>query len=585
MATIDLVIRGGDVDDGGGSGSRRADVAIGGGRIVAVGDLGDGGAPDGRDDGGRFGGAAVLDATGLLVTPGFLDIHSHLDANVTWESRLAPSSGHGITATVMGNCGVGFAPCRPEHRRFTIDLMEGVEDVPAALLERHLPWSWQSYPEYLATVAAGRFDLHVAGLVPHSCLRVEVMGERAIAGQPATAADIDRMGRLVGEALDAGAAGVASTRLDGQRTRSGVPAPSGAATEDELDGIAAALARAGRGVLQIAPEFNQFPRAEDELRMIIAVARRHGIWVTFSLKQTNRFPDGWRRLLDLAAAAQADGVDVRPQVLGRPTGVVVTWESTFHRFTRCPSYVELAELALPERTGRLAEPARRAAILAEAAAIETTRPYRTGPELMFPLGDVPDYEPRAEHSLAARRADGAGDDLALCYDLMQADEGRGAILVCSGNYADGHLGPAAEMLAFEHSLWGLGDAGAHCTAICDASATTHLLAYWARDRTRGPRLERTEVVRRLTSAPAEFFGFTDRGRVAPGMVADLNVLDPARLTLRRPRMAYDLPGGGKRLVQDATGYRATIVAGDVVGRDDADTGARPGRLLRPTGTG
>ncbi|MDH5290913.1 MAG: amidohydrolase family protein, partial [Acidimicrobiia bacterium] len=527
MSGIDLVVRGGLVDDGTGAGAHRADVAIGGGRIVAVGTV------DPVVDGAR-----VLDAAGLLVTPGFVDIHSHFDANVTWESRLAPSSGHGITATVFGNCGVGFAPCRPADRGFIVDLMEGVEDVPADLLHQALGWTWETYPEYLAAVGARRFDMHVGGLLPHSCLRVYVMGERAIAGEEATPADLAAMSALVSEALDAGAMGVGTTKLWNQKTRAGVRAPSGWAAEAELDAIASALARAGRrpagGVLQVAPEFNQFPTAVAEIRQLIALAARHGIRVTFTVKQTNRFPQGWRQLLELAAEAQAAGVDIRPQVLGRPTGVVVTWDSTFHRFTRAPSYAAIAGMPLEDRLAELARPGRKSAILAEIAAIEARYPYRTGPELMFPMADVPDYEPTPEMSVAALAASTGADDRALCYELMSDRDGRGAILVCSGNYAEGHLGPAAEMLAFEHSLWGLGDAGAHCTAICDASATTHLLSYWARDRTLGPRIRQTEVIRRLTSVPADFFGLTDRGRLVPGAVADLNVIDVHRLALKGP---------------------------------------------------
>lgn len=575
MSGIDLVVRGGLVDDGTGSGARPADVAVGAdGRIAEVGAV------------GPVDGARVLDAAGLLVTPGFVDIHSHFDANVTWESRLAPSSGHGITATVFGNCGVGFAPCRPADRGFVVDLMEGVEDVPADLLHQALGWTWETYPEYLATVGARRFDMHVGGLLPHSCLRVYVMGERAIAGEEATPADLAAMSALVTEALDAGAMGVGTTKLWNQKTRAGVRAPSGWAAEAELDVIASALARAGtgpaRGVLQVAPEFNQFPTAVAEIRQLIALAQRHGIRITFTVKQTNRFPQGWRQLLELAAEAQAAGIDIRPQVLGRPTGVVVTWDSTFHRFTRAPSYAAIAGLPLADRLAELAHPERKAAILAEIAAIEAEHPYRTGPELMFPMADVPDYEPTPDMSVAALAHSSGIDERALCYELMSERDGRGAILVCSGNYAEGHLGPAAEMLGFEHSLWGLGDAGAHCTAICDASATTHLLSYWARDRTLGPRIDQTEVIRRLTSVPADFFGLAGRGRLVPGAVADLNVIDVDRLALKAPRMVYDLPGGGRRLVQDAVGYRATVVAGQVVVADDTDTGARPGTLLRPT---
>lgn len=563
----DLVIRRGRVVDGTGAAIFEADVAVTGDTITAVGRV-DGKAP------------REIDAAGHLVTPGFIDAHSHLDGNVTWESRLEPNSGHGVTTTVIGNCGVGFAPCRAENRDFIVALMEGVEDIPARVLWEGLPWAWESYPEYLRFLAGRRFDMNVAGLLPHCCLRVHVMGERAIRGEPARADDIDAMSALTEEAMRAGAVGVGSTRLDGQKTLSGIAAPCRAATEEELLGIARGMARAGRGVLQIAPEFNQYPRAEQELEMVIRVARASGRPVTYSLKQTNGHKDGWKRLLEITARANDEGVNVRPMVFGRPTGAILSWEASFHRFVKAPSYEAVAHLPIEERAVELAKPAVRALILGETQRAEAERGggFADFYRLLFPMGDIPDYEPRPEHSVASLAERAGVHPSEVIYDAMMKNGGRGVLLLASGNYADGSLEPAFEMMRFERSVLGLADAGAHCTIICDASAPTSMLSYWARDRTLGEQLPLPLVVKRLTSDTADLFGFRDRGVLRVGMKADINVIDYARLGLRPPRMKYDLPVGGKRLVQDADGYVATIVNGVPVQFDGVATGELPGRV-------
>ena len=563
-APYDLAIRGGTVFDGGGGAGFVADVAVRADTIVAI---------------GTQLGAAVeeIDASGMIVTPGFIDAHSHLDGAVTWESRLAPNSGHGITTTVMGNCGVGFAPCKPEHRGFTMDLMEGVEDIPRAQLEIGLPWQWCSYPEYRDFLTPRCFDMNVAGLLPHSSLRYDVMGPRSLTGEPAAAEDLAIMGALAAEALEAGAIGIGSTRILGQKTRDGRPSPSRFATEDEYEVLAAALAEAGSGVLQIAPEFNVFPDAIDELSMIIRVARTFDITVTYSLKQTNGYAHGWRALLELTAAANAQGVRIHPQVLARPTGVIMGWETNRHRFSRCPSYRAIAGLGLEERLVQLAARSVRAQILAESAA--DAERFAAQLPSMFAMGEQPDYEPAAEDSIAARATRDGVDPAALIYDAYPADDGRGTILLTSGNYAEANLDFAREMLQFDTAIPGLGDAGAHSSVICDASSTTSTLSYWTRDRVRGARLPVPFVVKRLTADVAGVFGFADRGRVQVGAKADLNVIDYDRLALRSPRMTYDLPGGGRRLVQDAQGYAATIVDGVAVLRHDQPTGALPGRLI------
>lgn len=569
-ADHDLVIHGGQVVDGTGSDAFVADVAVAAGAIAAIGK--------------QLGTARErIDASGKLVTPGFIDGHSHLDGNVTWEHQLKPNSGHGVTTTVMGNCGVGFAPCRASDQDFVVALMEGVEDIPAAVLRAGLPWGWESYPDYIEFLSTRRFDMNVAGLLPHSCLRVFVMGQRAIDGEPATRADIDAMSELTHGAMLAGAVGVGSTRLDGQKTLSGIAAPSIAATEDELMGIARGMARAGRGVLQIAPEFNVYPRAEEELAMVVRVAKETGRPVTYSLKQTNGHPDGWKRLLEITRAANADGADVRPMVLGRPTGAIFGWECSVHRFVHSPTYQTLAELALDSRVLELKKPQVRAAIVNETVQSEGGKGsgYSKLYSLFFPIGDVPDYEPTPEDSLAAVAERTGQHPAEIMYDVMMRNDGRGAVLLASGNYASGNLEPALEMMRYERSVLGLADAGAHCTIICDASAPTTMMSYWVRDRTLGDRLSLPFVVKRLTWDTADLFGLTDRGTLQVGKRADINVIDAAAIGLRAPRMEYDLPAGGRRLVQDADGYVVTLVDGVAVQRDGVPTGELPGRLVTP----
>lgn len=566
--TLDCVIRHGQVLDGTGAEAFPGDVAVTGDRISAIGRI-------------EARGATEIDASGCIVTPGFIDAHSHLDGNVTWESRLKPNSGHGVTTTVMGNCGVGFAPCREADRAFGVALMEGVEDIPARVLWEGLPWSWESYPDYLQFLSGRHFDMNVGGLLPHCSLRVYVMGERAIRGEAATGGDIDTMRALTREAVQAGAMGVGSTRLVGQRTLAAIPAPSIAATEDELLGIARGIAEAGRGVLQIAPEFNQFPRAEEELRTVIGVARATGCRVTYSLKQTNGHKDGWKRLLDITHEANAEGLDIRPMVLGRPTGAIFSWECSVHRFVRAPAYAPLAELPLQERVVELARPEVRARILSETQHAEAEKGHGFDGyyRLLFPIGEVPDYEPRPEASVAHLAAQAGVHPSEIIYDAMMRDGGRGVLLLTSGNYADGSLEPALAMMRFDRSVLGLADAGAHCTIICDASTPTTMLSHWARDRTRGERLSLPEVVRRLTADVADLFELRDRGILRVGMKADLNVIDHARIQVRPPRMEHDLPAGGKRLVQDAVGYVATLVNGIPVRLNDAATAELPGRLV------
>ena len=563
-----LVIRHGLVHDGTGGEPVRADVAISGASITAV--AAPGTLPAAPDE---------IDATGRIVTPGFVDTHSHLDGAVVWESRLTPNSGHGITTTVMGNCGVGFAPCRPDHRDFTIDLMEGVEDIPRDVLEAGLTWTWESYPEYLDALASNRYDMDVFSLLPHSCLRVEAMGvERAIDGSTASAAELATMSELAVAALRAGAVGIASTRLVGQQTRDGRPAPSRFADQDELQTLADAIATAGHGVLQIAPEFNRYPDAVDELTMVIAAAERADIPLTYSLKQTNGHPQGWRQLLQLAADAIERGVRVHPQVLARPTGAVLGLEASRHRFSGTPTYKTIRDLPFDDIVDEMRKPDVRAAILDESDA--NADRFEAMVPLLFPIVDDVDYEPELTTSVAAVAERTGRRPAELIYDHYLTQDGRGKFLWATGNYAEGNLDFAREMMAFDGAIPGLGDAGAHCSVICDASATTTTLSYWTRDRSRGERLPLPLVIKRFTADAADAFGMHDRGRIEPGRRADINVIDIERLDVSPPRTTDDLPAGGRRLVQDARGYDATVVGGEVVVRDDTDTGARPGVVQR-----
>ena len=557
------IIKNGAVVDGSGSPAQITDIEVVDGKIARV-------ARNIQSP------AEVIDATGLTVMPGFIDVHSHLDGNVTWESTLKPASGHGITTAVMGNCGVGFAPARIEDRAFNVALMEGVEDIPAAQLNAGLPWSWETFPQYLDLLRERQFDMNVAALLPHSCLRVYVMGQRAIDGEPATKSDLATMQALVEESVRSGAAGVGSTQLVGQKTLSGIPAPSLAADEEEYLAIAQGLGETG--ILQIAPEFNQYPRAEEELDMVIRVAERTGCKVTYSLKQTNAHPDGWQSLLEKTVAANGRGLCVRPQVLARPTGAIISWDANSHPFLRTPTYREIADLPLDERLLHLRKAAIRNAIIGEAEA----KPggFARLFSRMFPVTDEINYEPAEADSLVAVAEQRGVSIQHLLYELFMQKDGRGIVLLASGNYANYSLDPAFEMLRYEHALPGLGDAGAHSTVICDASATTHLLTYWTRDRI-GEKLPLEVIVNKLTAQPAEFFGFTNRGRIQEGYAADINIVDTNALKLHPPHMVYDLPASGRRLVQPVDGFTSILVNGECVHDAGEPTGNLTGRLIGP----
>jgi N-acyl-D-aspartate/D-glutamate deacylase len=562
----DLVIRNGRVIDGTGAPARSADVAIEGDRIVAVGEVT---------------GAArrELDADGAAVTPGWVDVHTHYDGQATWDPEVSPSGWHGVTSVVMGNCGVGFAPARPDEHDFLIQLMEGVEDIPGAALDEGMSWNWESFPEYLDELERLPRVLDVAALLPHGSLRAYVLG----AGRPndvATPEEIERMAALAHEAALAGAMGVSTTRTMLHRAKDGELAAGTTAAAEELIGIGAALGGTGHRVFSVASDMLD-PGAE--IAWMTEISRRAGIPVTFQVLAADFAPHWWRDWIDRAMAANRQGAWLVPQVAGKPASVLVGFESSFHPFVRNPVYRQYAELPFDERIARLAQPEVRAAVLA-APRDDQARGFdalmAASLDKLFPLGDPPDYEPDPSTSIAAVAAREGRDPLEVTYDLMLRRGGHELLYLPLLGYVDGGLDDIGEMLVHPGTVLGLGDGGAHCGVLCDASLPTFMLTHWARDRARGDTLPVELVVHHQTRRTALLYGFEDRGVLAPGHLADLNVVDLDGLTLEPPEMAYDLPAGGKRLIQRARGYVATVKSGVVVRDHDEATGERPGAVLR-----
>lgn len=568
MSAFDTVIRGGTVVDGTGAEPFMADVAIAGGQIAAIG-------PD------LAAGTTEINARGRLVTPGFVDIHTHYDGQVTWDHRLSPSSSHGVTTAVIGNCGVGFAPCHAdaESRDAMVRLMEGVEDIPHPVLTEGLPWVWETFPEYMDFLASRTYDMDIAAYVPHAPLRVYVMGERGANREPATPDDIAQMCRLLEQALDQGALGIATSRSLFHRSSNGKPIPTYEAAQSELLAFAQVLRAKGKGVFQIVEDIHVPGANLDAMR---ALARTSGRPLTFSIGTSNTAPFGYPRLLDELAAANAEGLVMKGQLMPRAIGMILGFELTLNPFYTTPTFAQLAALPLAERLTQLRRPEIRAAILAEPVdpdpALVLGRAVRDF-EHMFLLGDEPDYEQPPERSIAGRaRAKGITPE-ALAYDVMIEGEGGGLLYLAMANYADGSLDAVGEILSHPDVVLGLGDGGAHVGTICDASYPTFALCHWARDRQRG-RKSVADMVQRMTQATARLIGLDDRGELAVGKRADINVIDLERLALGAPQVCHDLPAGGRRLLQRATGYDLTMIAGEIVARNDEPTGALPGRLIR-----
>ena len=568
MADHDLVIRGGTVHDGLGSAPRLADVAVKDGLIVAIGEV------PGR-------GTREIDAQGKIVTPGFVDIHTHYDGQVTWEQRLAPSSGHGVTTVVMGNCGVGFAPCRPHQREMLVKLMEGVEDIPEVVMVDGLPWNWESFPDYLDALDDRHLDIDVAAQIPHSALRIYVMGERAVRHEAPTAGDLEQMRTLVSEGIAAGAFGVTTSRNMMHRTKAGELAPSLHSDIDELCALMDGLADADAGVFQIIPAPDGDAEVEfDILRTVAEHGRRP---LSFTLLDVAGQPGGgWRHMLDGLEQAAADGVEMRGQVAPRPVGMFFGLDLSLHLFSAHPSYKAIAHLPLAERVERMRSPAFRQQLLSEQP--EDSNPVTLTLIGAFratcPWGDTPQYEPTREDRIEARAA-AAGQSLEdYSYDLLLGDDGRAVFYLPAANYSGGNLDSVREMLGHPNTVMGLADGGAHYGLICDASFPTYLLQRWARDAREDQRIPLPLAIAELTSKAAATVGMIDRGRIAEGMKADLNVIDLDALKLHVPRVAYDLPAGGKRMQQKSDGYVATVVSGEITYLNGEHTGALPGRLVR-----
>jgi N-acyl-D-aspartate/D-glutamate deacylase len=572
----DLVIRGGTLVDGTGAPPREADVAIDSGTIAEVGSV----TARGREE---------IDARGKLVTPGFVDIHTHYDGQATWDPLLTPSCWHGVTTLVMGNCGVGFAPVRPGQQDFLIGLMEGVEDIPGTALHDGIAWEWETFPQFLDALGRRRFALDVGAQVPHGSVRAYVMGERGAKNEPANADDVREMAAIVREAIEAGALGFSMSRTLMHRAIDGEVVPGTHASEDEIFGICRELGKLGKGIIELAPAGvmgEDLAAPDREVSWMRRISRETGRPVSFALSQHEIEPEQFRRVLALCRSANEEGARLTPQVGSRPTMLLIGHQ-TFHPFSHRPTYAKLAALPLAERVARLRDPEIKRRILAEQPPQDGARGIAmvnhliaTGLHKIFPLGDPPDYEPGPEKSIAAIARREGRDPYDVLYDLMLELDGRQLLMLAILSYHDGDLEALREMLEHPDSAFGLGDGGAHCGAVCDATMTTFLLKHWARDRVRGPRLPLEWTVRKMTRDTAHLYGLRDRGVLAPGKKGDANVIDFARLELALPEVAHDLPAGARRLIQRARGYDATIVSGELTFRDGEHTGALPGRLVR-----
>ena len=566
MADYDLVIRGGFVVDGSGEPGREADVAIKDGRIAEVGSV-------------TGTGTEEIDAKGKLVAPGFVDIHTHYDGQVTWGESLSPSSNHGVTTAIMGNCGVGFAPVRDHDHDRLIRLMEGVEDIPFPVLAEGLSWNWESFPDYLDSLSTRQFDIDFGTQLPHAALRVYVMGDRGANREDASDDDIAAMATLAKSAVEAGALGFSTSRTLNHRTSDGQPTPTLTASEKELTGIAMALGEAGKGVLQFVSDFDD---PQKEAAMLRRIVERSGRPLSVSLAQADVAPEGWKLLLSEIEAAQAAGLEMRAQVGPRPVGLLLGLELTLNPFSGHPVYQTIASEPFEARLATLRDPSFREKLLNDEPDAENpfVKSILRSFGKMFVLGDPPDYEPTEDKTVSAiARARGSTPE-AVALNLMLADEGRGMLYLPFLYSAQGSLDPVKTMLESPASLPGLSDGGAHVGMICDGSFPTTLLTHWSRDRSRGDTLPLEFLIKRQSHDTAAWVGLKDRGLLKPGYRADLNVIDHDNLTLHAPYIVHDLPAGGRRLMQRADGYEATVVAGEIIQRNGVATGAKPGRLVR-----
>lgn len=562
----DLLIEHGKLVDGTGAPARIADVAIKDGKIVAVGsNLG----PAKR----------TIDATGKLVTPGFVDMHTHFDAQVTWDPYLTPSSWHGVTTVVMGNCGVGFAPAAPDKHDWLINLMEGVEDIPGAAMHEGIKWGWESFPEYLDVLAKTPRAIDFGTQVPHGPVRAYVMGERGAKNDEATPDDIEKMAAIVRDGLKAGALGFSTSRTLLHKSLDGEFVPGTFASRDELFGIAKAMGEVGHGVFQCASEHTQMPK---EFQWMKVVAAEYGRPVIFTLSQTDMKPDLWKEIVALLEDAATQDIPIFAQSAGRAIGVMMCWRGTAHPFATYPSWQAIKDKPWAEIKAHLQDPAFRATLLADTPldmgffASFITRSF----DKMYLMAGHIEYEPEPSFSIAALSKSTGRRPQEIAYDALMEQDGEAMLYFPLFNYANKNLDHLHTLHSHPRVKMGLSDAGAHCGAVCDGGMPTFMLTHWTRDRKRGPKLELEHIIKRQTKETAEMYGLLDRGVVAPGYKADLNIIDYDNLRFETPQMVFDLPANGRRLIQDASGYVATIVSGEVIVENGKPTGVLPGQLIR-----
>lgn len=591
----DILIKGGSIVDGTGRSPYTADLAIFEGKIAAI----------EADLGGNA--SEVVEASGKLVTPGFIDPHTHYDGQATWDNDLLPSSAHGVTTVVLGSCGIGFAPLRPGTEDWLVTLMEGVEDIPGTALHVGIPWNWESFTEYLDALASRAYKVDVAAHIPHSTVRAYVLGKRAETDEPATDEELEQMAQIVSEGIAAGAVGLATSRVSLHRGSDGGIVPGTRAPEEELLALAIAMRDAGGGVLQMIPSGaaggvegqegeNVLAGMDDrrdphtlstEIGMMRRIHARTGVPITFTLAENPGLGDEeYARALEVVAESAAAGERIRPQFSPRPVGMLITLD-TYHPFMARPSYKDLTDLPIAERAARMAEPEIKAAILAESdLQVDSTDPFKhlhttfqRNLDAIFDLRPL-NYEPDPADSIIGQAKAQGRDPLEVCYDALVADQGEAVLIWFSTGYADGDLRKKEACLRDPTCVMGLGDGGAHVQVICDASFPTFLLYHWGKARRNGPTFPVEKLVHRLTQDPARLYGLDDRGVLAEGKRADINVIDFDRLSIGLPRLVQDLPADARRFLQDSTGYEMTIVNGVVTRRRDEPTDAYPGRLVR-----
>ena len=582
---FDLIIRNAKLVDGTGEPAREADIAIKDGLIAEIGTIG---SIEGTA-------ATEIDARGDLVTPGWVDIHTHYDGQVTWDPYLLPSGWNGVTTAVMGNCGVGFAPAKPDSHDWLIGLMEGVEDIPGAALAEGITWDWETFPEYLDALDKQPRALDVATQIPHGAVRAYVMGERGANNEAATDDDIDAMAAIVEEGIRAGALGFSTSRTMLHLAKDGKPVPGTFANKDELIGIAEAMQRGGHGIFEMASDLNP---AEEEFGWMAEMSQKTGLPVSYALLQNPLDKDGWRKLLKMTDEAVANGANIKAQIALRAPGLILGWESTVHPFSLHPEYLPLADLSPEERLEKLRDPAVRESLINGAPYFMQENnthdgdglPSGNGIGALITLGfdnmfrlmqdGVPNYEPEGKDSVAEIAKAKDRPPAEIVFDMLMENDGKGYVFLPLLNYANQNYDHIYEMFHNENTVLSLSDGGAHCGVITDASFPTYLLSHWVRDRSRGDRFSLEKAVAAQTSRTAALYGLHDRGTVAPGMKADLNVIDFDALQLHEPKMVHDLPAGGRRLIQEISGYRFTIVSGVITYQDGPPTGKLPGKLIR-----